>query len=130
LATKYLEMVPMCVSGYECSKEIVMRIAVAACLSLLFVFAARAVAADEAAATRAMIEADWLHLDQLRGNPATAKPVQPPTVAAPLVGLSKRIDTVIQRGLKLAQSQRILGADVAVHEQTLRDFAMVMQSLA
>ena len=68
-------MVPLRVNGYECSKEIVMRIAVAACLSLLFVFAARAVAADEAAATRAMIEADWLHLDQLRGNPTTAKPV-------------------------------------------------------
>ena len=101
-----------------------MRMAAAACLPLLCIFAGHPVSADDAAATRAQVEADWLHLDELRGNPV------PPPTAAPRVDYAKHINVVIERGLKLARSQRILGADVAEYEQTLRGVAKELQSLA
>ena len=60
-------------------------------------------------------------------------PVAPVAVNVPVVSkapVAQQIASVVDRGLRLAESQRVLGANVDAHEQTLKEVAQQLETIA
>ncbi len=77
---------------------------------------------------REKVEADWLRQDLKRFSPP---PISPSSDAAGAAdGLKTGISTVLARGVKLADSQRRLGADVSLHVQKIERLQAELSQLS
>ena len=101
----------------------------AACLSALHGKSLALPDAGAPAVTPELIEADWLQQDERRGtshwSSRTTSPARQAESSAPG---SRQITALVERGMKLAASQRALGAAVGPHGQTLREVARGLES--